>query len=121
MILEVDLEYPEELHDLHNDFSLAPDKMRVEPSTFSDWCTRAAGVNLKASEPKLIPTLSSKRNYVFHWQNLLLYLSLDLKVTKIYRGLCFRESACLKEYIEFNIQKRSHAKDAFDAFASSSS
>ena len=34
IILEVDLEYPEDLHDLHNDFPLAPDKIRVEPSTF---------------------------------------------------------------------------------------
>ena len=28
-ILEVDLEYPEELHDLHNDYPSAPKKMKV--------------------------------------------------------------------------------------------
>ena len=26
VILEADLEYPQELHDLHNDYSLAPEK-----------------------------------------------------------------------------------------------
>ena len=27
--LEVDLEYPDELHDLHNDYSLAPEKLEI--------------------------------------------------------------------------------------------
>ena len=35
-ILEVDLEYPKELHDLHNDYPLAPDVMNVKANMLSE-------------------------------------------------------------------------------------
>ena len=37
LILEVDLEYPPELHHLHNDYPLAPEKMLVKPEMLSDY------------------------------------------------------------------------------------
>ena len=37
-ILEVDLEYPEHLHDLHNDYPLVPEKMKVIPEMLSPYC-----------------------------------------------------------------------------------
>ena len=51
-ILEVDLEYPKELHDLHNNFPLAPEQMKVD------------------EVDKLIPNLGNKTNYVLHYQAL---------------------------------------------------
>ena len=38
--LEVDLEYPEELHELHNDFPLAPEKLTVSNDMLSKYCKK---------------------------------------------------------------------------------
>lgn len=83
-ILEVDLEYPHHLHDLHNDYPLAPERLIVD------------------KVEKLIPNLSNKEKYVVHHETLKLYLSLGLKLVKIHRAIIFEESAWLKPYIELN-------------------
>ena len=63
---------------------------------------------------KLIPTLSNKHNYVLHYRNLQLYLDLGLKLKKVHRVLEFNQSAWLKQYIDFNTQKRTQAKSSFE-------
>ena len=72
-IIEVDLEYPEDLHELHNDYPLAPE------------CVKIGNV------AKLIPNQNNKTNYVVHYENLKLYQSLGLKITKIHRGTKFKK------------------------------
>ena len=61
-ILEVDLEYPSELHDLHNDYPLAPEKMRVSKDMLSDYCLSIAEkYDVKVGDvAKLIPNLRDK-------------------------------------------------------------
>ena len=39
-ILEVDLKCPEELHDLHNDYNLAPKKIVIKENMLSDYCKK---------------------------------------------------------------------------------
>ena len=95
-ILEVDLEYPEHLHDLHNDYPLAPERVKVN------------------DVEKLIPNLNDKTKYVIHHETLKLYLSLGLKLTKIHRGITFTECAWLKPYIDLNTDLRAKATNDFE-------
>ena len=97
-ILEVDLEYPVELHDFHNDFPLAPEKMILG----------------KNKVEKLTQNLRDKEKMVLHGKNLQLYLSLGMKLKLIRRGLKFQEKNFMKNYIDKNTFLRSQAKNAFE-------
>ena len=116
LILEVDLEYPQELHDLHNDYPLGPEKIKVAKDMLSDYCKKIADkFNISSGlVHKLIPTLNDKEKYILHYRNLQSYLSLGLKLKKIHRVLEFNQSPWLKQYIDFNTQKRTHAKNSFE-------
>ena len=116
IILEVDLEYPKELHDLHNDYPLAPEKIKVTKEMLSDYSQEIAE-KFKVSTGlvhKLIPTLIKKEKYVLHYRNLRQYLYFGLKLTKIHRVLEFNQSPWLKQYIDFNTEKRTNAKNSFE-------
>ena len=116
LILEVDLEYPKELHDLHNDYPLAAEKVKVNKDMLSNYGQEIANkFNVSTGlVHKLIPTLNNKEKYVLHYRNLQLYTDLGLKITKVHRVLEFNQSAWLKQYINFNTQKRTNAKNAFE-------
>ena len=116
LILEVDLEYPQELHDIHNDYPVAPEKVKVSNNMLSAYCKKIAekykiSIGLVS---KLIPTLRDKKEYVLHYRNLQLYLDLGLKIKKVHRVLKFDQSPWLKQYIDFNTEKRKHAKNSFE-------
>ena len=83
--LEVDLKYPDELHDLHNDYPLAPEKLAVTNDMLSKYCKSVADkYDIKVGDvKKLIPNLGNKTKYVVHYRNLQFYLSLRMKLTKI--------------------------------------
>ena len=96
-ILEVDLEYPNELHDLHNDYSLAPERimcknkleklipnlrnkekyvLHYENLKHNDYPLAPERIMCKNKLEKLIPNLRNKEKYVLHYENLKQYLSL---------------------------------------------
>ena len=68
-ILEEGMEYPEELHDLHNDCPLALERVMVD------------------RVEKLIPNGNAKSRYVIHHRNLKQCIALGMKLTKIHRGI----------------------------------
>ena len=116
LILEVDLEYPKELHELHSDYPLAPEKIKVNEDMLSDYCkTIAEKYDLSIGQVfKLIPTLNNKTKYVIHYRNLQLYQDLGLVISKVHRILEFKQSPWLKQYIDFNTDKRTKAKNDFE-------
>ena len=83
-ILEGDLEYPQELHDLHNDYPLAPEKMKVTKEMLSSYCESIREkFNISIGQVhKLIPALNKKEKYVLHYRNLQLHTNLGLKIRK---------------------------------------
>ena len=116
-ILEVDLEYPEELHDLHNDLPVAPERMCVGNDMLSNYQKDLAeklDLSTSSKVEKLVPNLMNKSKYIVHERNLKYYLKLGLKLTKIHRVLKLKQSKWLKDYIELNTEFRKQAKNDFE-------
>ena len=116
LVLEVDLECPKDLHELHNDYPLALEKVKVSKDMLSEYCNK---ISEKYKIPfgmvnKLIPMLNNKKEYVVHYRNLQLYMDLGLKVTKLHRALKFKQSPWLKQYIDFNTNERKEENASFE-------
>ena len=71
-ILEVHLEYPDELHNFHDDYPLAPEKHEISNGMLSNYCSIIAdkyGIKMNAVK-KLVPNWGNKSKYVVHYRNL---------------------------------------------------
>lgn len=98
-MFEVDLDYPESLHDLHNDYPFCAENMPVPNTT-----------NVR----KLLLTLNNRKNYVIHYRMLKLALQHGLVLKKVHRTLEFYQSAWLKPYIMLNTEMRARATNDFE-------
>ena len=95
-LLEVDVAYPRELHDSHNDLPFMCDRMKIN------------GVE------KLVPNLYYKKKYVVHIKALEQAIDHSLVLERIHRCIKFKQSAWMKEYIDFNTRLRTAAKNDFE-------
>ena len=95
-VLEVDVSYPEELHNQHNDLPFICERMEIN------------GIE------KLVPNLRDKKNYVIHIQALNQALQHGLRLDRIHRAIEFDQSPWLKTYIDFNTQLRTAATNDFE-------
>ena len=95
-IFEVDLDYPETLWETHNDYPLAPEKIKLERIE------------------KLICSFKPKRHYVAHYKNLKQYLEEGMILKKVHRGIKFYQSSWLEPYIRKNTDLRKLAETSFE-------
>ena len=112
-ILEVDLEYPEDLHDAHNAYPLAPERMVVEKGWMLEYQHSLLGVGPTEVE-KLVPNLHNKSRYVLHCRNLQLYMSLGLRLTAVHRALRFNQNPWMEPYIRKNTVLWKKATSGFE-------
>ena len=95
-IFEVDLEYPSSLWEEHNDYPLAPERIK------------------KDNVEKLVSSFLPKKNYVLHYKNLKQYLEEGMVLKKVHRGIKFNQSCWMEPYIRKNTELRKEAKNAFE-------
>ena len=103
------------MHELHNDYPLAPEKLEITQNMLSKYSSDIAneyGIKIGGAD-KLVPNLGDKSKYVVHYRNLQLYLSLGMKLTKVHRILKFEQSDWFKKYIDFNTYNRKNAANSF--------
>lgn len=97
-LFEVDIEYPQNLHNLHNDYPFCCEHLKMGNS----------------NETKLVCTLYDKQNYIIHYRMLKLAINHGLKVKKIHNIMRFKQSTWLNEYIMLNTRERTNSKTAFE-------
>ena len=103
-VFEVDLNYPKELQEIHNDYLLAPDKIEIKRQMLSEYQLKVADLyktpidNVK----KLVPIFFDREKYVLYYAT---FLEARNRSKKIHRVLEFNQSQWLKPYIEFNTKR----------------
>ena len=119
--MEVDLEYPDEIHNHHNDYPLAPESKEITFSMLSEY-SKQIGRHIYGEDEKipkcrkLVPHLGPRKNYIIHLENLRQCLQLGMKLVHVHRVMTFHQSAWLKPYIDLNTEKRNSNEFEKDFF-----
>ena len=117
-ILEVDLEYPKEIHDYHNSYPLCPERKLIKTSMLSKFQLHLKDkLNISSDHvEKLICDLTDKTHYKVHYRNLQLYLQLGMILKCVHRVLSYAQREWLKDYIVGNSTLRADTKKRKYAF-----
>ena len=114
-LLEVDIHYPKELHDSHNDLPFMvdihyPKELHDSHNDLPFMCER---MKINGVE-KLISNLYGKKRYIIHIRALDQALKHGLVLERIHKAIEFKQSAWMKEYINFNTKLRTAATNDFE-------
>lgn len=110
--LEVDLEYPEELHLAHSSFPLAPENQDIHWKDLSPYSQEAAAALMRKrshKSRKLTSTFRTRYKYVVSGANLKLYLSLGMRLLRIRRGVTYWQERYLEPFIRKCTEMRQKA------------
>jgi hypothetical protein len=111
--VEVDLHYPDALHDSHNDYPLAPERVVVEEQMLSErqLDLRAQYSMSHCASSKLIPNFFDKKEMLLHYRTLRFYLEHGMTLTKVHKAIRFKQARWLQPYIQTNTEMRAKTKD----------
>ena len=114
-VVECDLHFPKEIHEKLRQYPPAPENMVPKDEWLSQYQKELKNkMNIKSSTTKLIPHLDDHLNYCIHYRNLKYLVDLGVKITKVHNIVSFKQKTWLKEYIDFNTNKRKEAKNDFE-------
>lgn len=115
-IVEVDLEYPRQLHDKHSSFPLAPEHLEIKRDMLSTYQQSffENGLHWRPCT-KLAPNLYDKHNYVTHYRNLKFYVQQGMVITKIHKILSFKQSPWLLPWLKYCTERRTKARSTFES------
>jgi len=123
-VLEVDLEYPPEIHNATQWFPLAAENIDITHAMITPEMKRqyqmlnmGRGKQEDREMPtcrKLVGNCSNKKEYVVHFKILKFYLQKGMKITKIHQCIKFKQEAIYKEFIDIQTARRSEAKNDFE-------
>jgi hypothetical protein len=126
-VVECDLRFPVELHDKFKEFPPCPETLTPNTKWMSEFqkgmLSRhndtiskklARGEDVDVGCNKLIPHLMEHKNYCIHYRNLKFIKELGVEIGDVYNIVSFKQKAWLKDYIDFNTDKRTKAKNEFE-------
>lgn len=126
-IFEVDLGYPQHLHEMHNDYPFCAEKRQLPKEAFDIVRKMIVEKNIEREADgkkivstnipkikKLLLTLYDKEKYILDYRMLKLALKHGLELKRVHRILKFKQWCWLKRYIDFNIDLRKQAQNEFE-------
>lgn len=112
-----DWEFPSQLHETHNDYPIAPERVNIQVEMLSDtrfqlslhYARARANTNFT-----LVLNLMTKKKYVFYYLNLKFYMDHCMRLRKIHRGIKFDQAMWMERYISSNSKMRAQAKNKME-------
>jgi hypothetical protein len=113
---EVDLFFPDNIHNLLCWFPLAPEKKFYSDECLSPYMQRLqAKFNIKRGKiKKSVSSLDPKKNYRIHFRLLQFYIGLGVQITKVHKIMRFRQAPFMKPFIVDTICQRQNSRNSFE-------